>query len=118
MKEIEGLRIYKQYCELIYYIELITEKYPKSEKHSLVVIIKNKTYRGMELIIKAQKEYNVKKRLEYLKELDVVLKMLKVLSRVSNKKKYISGKNYTAWSKKLYNISNMLGSWIKSCLNQ
>ena len=31
-KEVELLMIYKQYIELIYYTEMITEKYPKIEK--------------------------------------------------------------------------------------
>ena len=32
MNELEGLMIYKQYLEMIYYTENITLKYPKSEK--------------------------------------------------------------------------------------
>ena len=47
MKEVEDLIIYKQYLELIYYVESITEKYPKSVKLSLVTQIKNNTYDGM-----------------------------------------------------------------------
>ncbi len=47
MNELEGLIIYKQYIELIYYTEVITVKYPKVEKYSLVSKIKNITYNGM-----------------------------------------------------------------------
>ena len=53
-----------------------------------------------------------------LKLLDVDLKVLKVLVRVSYKNKYINIKNYTAWSKKITNIGNLLGGWINSCLKQ
>ena len=70
----------------------------------------------MKKIILAQKEYNHGKRLAILNELDVDLKMLKVLIRVSYKQKYINAKNYAAWSKKIFNIANLLGIWIKSCL--
>ena len=38
--------------------------------------------------------------------------------RVSYKKKYINAKNYAAWGKKLANIGNLLGGWMKSCLKQ
>jgi len=118
MNELESLMIYKQYIELIYYTEKITIKYPKSEKLSIVSAIKNNNYAGMKKIILAQKEYNHSKRLVILNELDTDLKMLKVLIRISYKNKYISSKNYASWSKKIFNISNLLGAWIKSCLKQ
>ena len=53
MNDLEGLMIYKQYVELIYYTENITIKYPKNEKLSLVANIKNTTYSGMKKIIEA-----------------------------------------------------------------
>lgn len=40
MNELEGLMIYKQYLEMIYYTENITLKYPKSEKGAMVDEIK------------------------------------------------------------------------------
>ena len=118
MNDLESLIIYKQYMELIYYTEKITLKYPKSEKLSLVSNIKNNTYHGMKNIILAQKEYNKSRRIMILNNLDTDLKMLKVLIRISYKNKYINSKNYAAWSKKIFNISNLLGGWIKSCLKQ
>lgn len=115
MIELENLIIYKQYVELIYYTLGILMKYPKSERFSLAHDIKKVTYKGLYRIIYAQKEFNIKERLHYLNELDAQLKLLKVLIRISYKKKYINLKNYTAWSKKITNISNMTWGWIKSC---
>lgn len=64
MKEVEDLIIYKQYVELIYYTEMITKKYPKGEKLSLVSTIKNTTYKGLNDILVAfrafQKEEKIK----------------------------------------------------------
>ena len=114
-KEVEELIIYKQYMELIYYTEMITEKYPKVEKLAIVTNIKNTTYDGMKNIISSFKVYTKEEKLSYLNKLDINLKFLKVLIRVSYKRKYISGKNYTAWVKKLAHIGNLLGEWIKSC---
>lgn len=116
MNELVGLMIYKQYLEMIYYTENITLKYPKSEKGAMVDEIKKITYNGMRKIILANKEFNKNKRIIILNEIDVELKMLKVMIRVSYRKKYINSKNYSAWSKKIYNIGNLLGGWIKSCL--
>lgn len=116
MNELEGLMIYKQYLGMIYYTENITLKYLKSEKGAMVDEIKRITYNGMRKIILANKEFNKNKRIIILNEIDVELKMLKVMIRVSYRKKYINSKNYSAWSKKIYNIGNLLGGWIKSCL--
>ena len=118
MNELEDLKIYKQYLEMIYYVENITIKYPKVEKYSLVSSIKNITYEGMELIIYSYKERDKYKRIKILNRLDIKLKMLKVMVRVSSKRKYISRKNYCAWSKKIYNIGNLIGGIINSCLKQ
>lgn len=115
MNDVEGLMIYKQYMELIYYMENIVLKYPKCEKLSLVSNIKNNTYLGMRKIIMANKEFNKGKRINILNDLDTDMKILKVLIRLSYKKKYINGNNYRAWSKKISNIGNLLGGWIKSC---
>ena len=117
-KVVEDLMIYKQYIELIYYTEMITEKYPKVEKLSLVTTIKNTTYDGMKNIIDAFKQYNKMEKIMYLNSLDSNLKFLKVLIRVSYKRKYISNKNYTAWVKKITNIANLLGGWILACQNR
>ena len=72
----------------------------------------------MKNIILAQKEYNNSRRIMILNNLDTDLKMLKVLIRLSYKNKYINKRNYAVWSKKIFNISNLLGAWIKSCLKQ
>ncbi|MBE6161839.1 MAG: diversity-generating retroelement protein Avd [Firmicutes bacterium] len=116
MKDVEELHIYKQYITLIFYTENIVEKYPKHEKNSLVSIIKNITYDGMKNVLEAYKYFDKSDKLTSLNSLDINLKMLKILIRISYKKKYISIKNYKAWSKKIYNIGNMLGGWITSCV--
>lgn len=116
--DVSELIIYKQFMELIYYTEMITEKYPKFEKPSLVANIKNTTYSGIKKVLLIYKSYDKKDKLKYLNELDVELKMLKILIRISFKRRYINKKNYEAWSKKINNIGNLLGGWLNSCLKQ
>jgi hypothetical protein len=118
INKVEELNIYKQYLELIYYTEMITDKYPRFEKAALAATIKNTTYSGMKNIIMAYKSYDKDEKLNALNRCDVNLKMIKVLIRVSYKRKYINGRNVNAWSRKLYNIGNLLGGWINSCLKQ
>ena len=114
--EIESMRIYGKYLDLISYTEMILKKFPKCERFALASQIKLVTYEGMEIVIRAFKMYDKTKKLSYLNELDVKLKMLKVLIRISYKAKYITVQNYRAWSNKLFNIGNLTGGWINSCL--
>lgn len=115
---IEELKIYKQYVELIYYTETILVKFPKSERFAISTQIKNATYDGLRKIIECYKAYDKKEKIRALNQLDVNLKMLKVMIRVSKRKKYISINNYTAWSKKITNITNLMAGWINACVKQ
>ena len=115
---IEETKIYHVYMDLILYVEMITEKYPGSAKKTLVYEIKKDLYDGMRHILIAYKMFDKNDKLDYLNKLDISLKMLKIYSRISYKKKFINVKNYEAWSKKINNICICLGGWINSCLKQ
>jgi hypothetical protein len=115
MLKLENLYIYSRYNELIYYTHEILIKYPKYERLSLVSDIKNTTYEGMRCVIKVYKTGDKLKKLKYLHELDVNLKMLKVLIRLSYKREYINSSNYGAWSRHITYISNLMGGLIKQC---
>lgn len=115
MNDVEDLIIYKQYLELIYYTEQILKKSPKSERFSLCTQIKNCTYDGMKNILLAYKKYNKSEKLDALTNLDINLKMLKILIRMSKQNKYINNNNYCAWAKKLTNINNLMLGWFSKC---
>ncbi len=115
-REVEDLTIYQKYIELIYYTEMITEKYPRYTRMGIVNEIKNATYDGMKEILVAYRIYEKGSKLEALNKLDINMKMLKVMIRISYRKKYINIKNYEAWSRKLNDIGSLLGGWINSCV--
>ena len=110
-------KLYNLYDDLIYYTHNILMKYPDYEKTSLVLDIKNNTYEGMKLVILIFKSYNNKLKIDNLNLLDVNIKMLCFLIRLSYRKKYINKRNYFAWSNKLNNINNLIGEYIKLCLS-
>ena len=118
MKSCEDLIIYKEYMILLQYTEHIVIKYPKIERNVMVEDIRKRTYEGMAYIIYASKEMDRNKRIKILNRLDGNLKILKVLIRISYKKKYINSKNYYAWSKKITNIGMLTGGWIRACVKQ
>ena len=91
---LDELTIYQKYIDLIYYTNNLIIKYPKSERYNLVNEIKSTTYLGLKLIIEAQKDKN--NRFLFLSKLDINLKYLLVLIRVSYKNKYINIRNYKA----------------------
>lgn len=115
---VEELVIYKQYIELMNYTHNIVLKFPKIERYSLVEDIKKYTYSSLEMIIKAYKSYSKEEKYKYLSQMDVNMKVLKVFVRMAYKNKYISAKNYGAWSKKIANLCNLMGGCIKSCQKQ
>lgn len=112
MSDIENLLIYKSCFNLIYYAEMILQKFPKIERNMLVKDIRETNIKIMELIIKTHKEINKNKKFYYLNEIDVNLKLLKVFVRLAYKKKYINSNNYSAWSNKLTLVNNLLFKWM------
>ena len=100
---LEDLVLYKKYVDLMYYGYTLMIKYPKYEKGSLVKDIKNNLTKGLEDII----NFNKYKKIIYLEDLDKNLKVLLVLIRISYKMKYISNKNYSAFSKKISLINKL-----------
>lgn len=114
MIETENLLIYKSCFNLIYYSEMILEKFPKLERNMLVKDIREECFDIMRTIIKTHKEIARTKKIYYLNEIDIKLKLLKVFVRLSYKKKYITSKNYGAWSRKITAINNLVFKWLSN----
>ena len=110
-----NLKIYQKYLELIYYVNNIVRKYPKSEHFALVQEIKLSTYEGLRNLLYAIESFNKRDKLKYLNKFDINLDLLKIHVRLSYKFKYISMQNYQSWSTLITDICNMLGGWILAC---
>ena len=106
-KSTSNLLIYQKYLELIYYTNDILRKYPKSERFSLVIEIKNTLYGGLRLLIYAIKVYNKQEKIKYLNEFYITINLLKVHIRLSFKHKYITMQNYELWNNLITNICNL-----------
>lgn len=100
---LNDLVLYKKYVDLMYYVYNLSVKYPKSEKTGIVSDIKYNLSLGINNIIYFHKS----NKILYLDYLDNNLKVLLVLFRISYKMKYISNKNYLAFSKKITIIDNL-----------
>lgn len=114
---LDEFNLYKKYYEMMVYVLERVKKYPKYEKDGLVIDIKNNLYGGMEIVISIHKESDIKNRLILLNKLDVQIKLMSVLIRLSYDNKYINNDNYEAWSRKLTDVSNLMGGLINHCNN-
>ena len=115
MIDLDNLLIYKEYMQLIFFtLENIEEDNQIKTKED----IKKITYEGLNDLVMAHKEKDLAKKLILLKQLDASMQTLKVLVKVSSKKKYFNKKTVTSWNKKLINISNLTWTWMESCLKE
>jgi flagellar biosynthesis/type III secretory pathway protein FliH len=89
-----------------------TEKYPRNVRYSLSGRINDISLDILEKIIEAI--YSKKKRY-ILQSINLYIEKLRVLFRISSKRRYISIKNYEYISKELNETGKMIGGWLKIC---
>lgn len=111
---LDNLLIYKKYNDFIYYVYILLDKIPKYEKTSIGIDIRNILIKNLELIITIYKTRNY----NLLIKIDTNLLILQNLVRVLYKRKYITIKNYKAFSTKITEISKMVGGYYKKYQNQ
>lgn len=114
-KDIEKLLIYNKYLDLFYYSYNIMKKFPKYEREVLCSDLRRLLEDGYKNIIYAYDEGKLDKKIKYLRDISSDLRVIGFYIRVSYKEKYISIKNYEAWSRKLNGVCNNLNNWIGLC---
>ena len=108
----QNLAIFEKIYELILWLYLRVNKFPKSQRFVLGQHIENTTLKILEGIIEANQERN---KLSYLKQASVELDKLRILIRLSKDLRFISIRQYGFGAGKINEIGKMLGGWIKSC---
>ncbi|MDD4298368.1 MAG: diversity-generating retroelement protein Avd [Bacilli bacterium] len=110
------LLIISKFQQLIIYVYSLLRKYPSSEKHTLASETKKCLFDAFESLLYAKKAYGKNVKIKHLNDVDVKLSSLTIYIRIALKNNYINARNYKAWSYKITDISNMLGSWVNECL--
>ena len=100
---LEKFVLYQKYVDFMHYTYFILVKYPKVERFSLSMDMKNILNNGLLKVIYFQKNRDK----TYLDELDVYLKTFMTYVRISYKRKYINLNNYRAFSKKYTSLENI-----------
>lgn len=109
---IYNLEVYRRTEELMYRVYPVLANFPKAEKFSLCQEIKSNFF---QLLTHISLGNSVKsKRKTYLQEADGYLQTLKVLIKLSRKRKYISIGFFRALDEELTVINKMLSAYIKA----
>lgn len=108
----QNLPIFEKTYELILWLYLTVNKFPKSQRFVLGQQIEKTLLEILGGIIQANQEKN---KLPYLKKISVELDQLRILIRLSKDLKFISIRQYEFVAEKINEIGKMLGGWIKSC---
>ena len=111
--ELEDLKLYHVYLEFMTYEYKILEKYDnfKTLREDITRVIN----KGLEIIIKINKEKTPSIKIRLLNDFDAILKIMNTYARISKKLKIISSRNYSAVSGKLSVLNNMMLGMFKSC---
>jgi hypothetical protein len=86
------------------------QKFPRDQRFLLGDRIERQILDILELLISAN--YS-KEKLEYLKEANLKLEVLRFLWRLSLDLKYLDSRRYEFVSVRLHDIGNLVGGWIK-----
>ena len=108
----QNLPIFEKTYELILWLYLTVNKFPKSQRFVLGQQIEKTFLEILGGIIQTNQEKN---KLPYLKKISVELDKLRILIRLSKDLKFISIRQYEFVAEKINEIGKMLGGWIKSC---
>lgn len=107
-----NLEVYRRSEELLNRVYPVLNNFPRHEKFSLVSEIKSCFYKLISSI--ALGDAVKSKRKTYLQEADGHLQMLKVLMKLSLRRRYISKGFYGDVDEELSHIGRMLSGYIKS----
>ncbi len=107
----EDYPIFVKWLDATDYILDRTEKFPKSVRFTISNRIANAALDIMELIIEA---IYTKNRSHILDKINLYIEKLRILFRISYKRKYISEKQYGYISEMLNETGKMAGGWKKT----
>lgn len=107
-----NLIVYEKTEELMYKIYPALQNYPKHERYALTQIIKTEFFELLKFIALGDKVKS--KRREFLQNADGHLQTIKVLMKLSKKRRYISVGYFEEIDLKLTEIDKLLSGYIRS----
>jgi hypothetical protein len=107
---VESLKLFQKVEDFANWLLPILDRFPKTERLSLVSQMKNLCYEMLKTIIKTQKSY-AKKTGWY--EVDVQLEMMRFFLRHARTRKYLAPRSYETAARSVAEIGRLIGGLIK-----
>lgn len=107
---VESLKLFQKVEDFANWLLPILDRFPKTERLSLVSQMKNLCYEMLKTIIKTQKSYT-KKPGWY--EVDVQLEMMRFFLRHARTRKYLAPRSYETAARSVAEIGRLIGGLIK-----
>lgn len=107
----DELKILQKTYDLMQYLYLTLQQYPKSEKYALAADTKLAAYELLRLIITANKRYHKKTTMQ---DADIQLDILRHLVRLGKDLGFMSIKRFEVLSGHTTEIGKMIGGWMKT----
>jgi len=111
----DKLILYQKLYDFLLYIYPVIAKFPKYEKFTMQMQIKNCVIDLARMVVKANKSTAKK---SHLYDVDIQLEELRLLIRLAHDLRYINPHQYGVISGKLSEIGNVLGGLIKQVQSQ
>ena len=106
------LKIAQKWEDMAGYAYVALRHIPKSERFTLGAELRESIWRGVRIITQANA---ARSKANLLRDLDVEIKTMLSLLRVSHGLRILPTKQYELWSSMLVEIGRMLGGWLKYC---
>jgi len=107
----EDLPVFVKWSEILKWILLTTEKFPKKSRFTFSTRIDNLSLDIVEQLIEAR--YSSETRKKSLNQCNLNLEKLRILFRFAYELKFISEKQYEFITREINNVGSMIGGWIK-----
>ena len=106
----EELPVFAKWMEFLNWLLPVTEKFPKSVRHTLSSRLENLALDLVEDLVEAR--YSRNKR-DALRSANMRLEKIRVLLRICHQRTYLSTNGYHHSIKAINEVGRMLGGWIK-----
>lgn len=107
--------------DLANYVLTVTEKSPKRFRFTLVSRLQNysldiieELYRANDIFLKQVDHASAERRIEHQRQAMTDCRLLAYVAQLAMEQQCILPKQYEQITKKIYDVQNMLGAWMKS----
>jgi len=112
---LKNFKIYTKMMEVLLWIFPKVNTFPKKQRFVLGQQIENSGLEILRLIIQANNEKNIARKLKHLENMNTELDILRSLLRISQEIKFMNAKSLGYIITQIDEVGRMGGGWAKGC---